>query len=450
MLELKSVKKAAVYTLGCKLNQAESAAIADGLKKIGYEIVDFNDLADVYVINTCTVTHTSDSKSRQAIRRAVKKNPNALVVVTGCYAQMKPDELAKIDGVNLVVSNFEKQNIPKLLNNEEFIKRISSAVEIIHKSEPDSFVEMPVTDYDRTRAFIKIQEGCSNYCSYCIIPYARGKPRSCRPERVISEIKKLILSGYSEIVLTGIHIGAYGLDLKNRIDLTKLVSEIVSLPGRFRIRLSSIEPKDITLKLIDIIESSGKICKHLHIPLQSGDDSILKAMRRDYDTAYYAELINYIRSRMPDIAITTDVMVGFPGEDEDAFKNTYNFCKKMNFAAMHVFKYSVRHGTIAANFPNQVSSKEKEHRSRKLIALSQDMAKSYAAGFRGKTLEVLVERFLESEGCAEGISDNYLRVVFSDQEGKEIDKGSLVDVKISDVRSDGKLLGRVEEKINAS
>ncbi|MCL0100805.1 tRNA (N(6)-L-threonylcarbamoyladenosine(37)-C(2))-methylthiotransferase MtaB [Peptococcaceae bacterium] len=440
---MKSVKKAAVYTLGCKLNQAESAAIADGLKKIGYEIVDFNDLADVYVINTCTVTHTSDSKSRQAIRRAVKKNPSALVVITGCYAQMKPDELAKIDGVNLVVSNFEKQNIPKLLNNEEFIKRISSAVEIIHKSEPDSFVEMPVTDYDRTRAFIKIQEGCNNYCSYCIIPYARGKPRSCKPERVISEIKKLILSGYSEIVLTGIHIGAYGLDLKNRIDLTKLVSEIVSLPGCFRIRLSSIEPKDITLKLIDIIESSGKICKHLHIPLQSGDDSILKAMRRDYDTAYYAELINYIRSRMSDIAITTDVMVGFPGEDEDAFKNTYNFCKKINFAAMHVFKYSVRHSTIAANFPNQVSSKEKEHRSRKLIALSQDMAKSYAAGFRGKTLEVLVERFLESEGCAEGISDNYLRVVFSDQEGKEIDKGSLVDVKISDVRSDGKLLGRV-------
>ena len=251
-------------------------------------------------------------------------------------------------------------------------------------------------------------------------------------------------------MLTGIHIGVYGLDLKNRIDLTKLVSEIVSLPVRFRIRLSSIEPKDITLKLIDIIESSDKICKHLHIPLQSGDDRILKAMRRDYDTAYYAELISHIRSRVPDIAITTDVMVGFPEEDENAFKNTYNFCKKMNFAAMHVFKYSVRHGTIAANFPNQVSSKEKEHRSRKLIALSQDMAKEYADKFKGKALEVLVERFLESEGCAEGISDNYLRVVFSDQEGKEIDKGSLVDIKISDMRSDGKLLGGVEEKINAS
>ena len=436
---MRKKKKVAIYTLGCKLNQAESSAIADALNKNDYQIVRFDEMSDVYIINTCTVTHTSDSKSRQAIRKAIKRNPNAFVVVTGCYAQICPEEIAKIKGVNLIVGNFDKQNIPMLLN-DNFMEDTFRSAKIIHNSSSEHFIKMPISNYDRTRAFVKIQEGCKNYCSYCIIPYARGMPRSCKPDDIFAEIEKLIKRGYREIVLTGIHVGSYGLDIAPPTNFTELVGGLVELAGEFRIRVSSIEPNEITEELINIIAQSDKLCAHLHIPLQSGDDSILSAMRRKYDTSYYEKLIKSIRNRIPDIAITTDVMVGFPGEDEETFKNTYDFCKKIHFSEMHVFKYSIRKGTPAAQMHNQVAAEDKECRSRKLINLAYEMSKTYRERFLGKRLNVLIEKVLG--GHAEGISNNYLRVNCYTVGNKKLLKGSLSDVKIENI-DDDKLRGVV-------
>ncbi|MBM7855713.1 threonylcarbamoyladenosine tRNA methylthiotransferase MtaB [Desulfohalotomaculum tongense] len=433
-------KTVAIHTLGCKVNQVESSAIAEMFKENGYRPVDFDQPADVYIINTCTVTHLGDRKSRQLIRRAVKTNPGALVVVTGCYAQTSPGEVLEIPGVDLVVGTGDKNKIVKLV--EQAVNKNAgpfNAVTDIFKQ--NNFQEMPTAaDSGKTRAFIKVQEGCNNYCAYCIIPYARGPLRSRQPESIVNEVKKLIANGFKEIVLTGIHTGAYGLDFKDGTELSTLVKQLVRLPGLKRLRLSSVEPNDITEELIAVASSAEVFCRHLHIPLQSGDDDVLKSMRRRYTTGHFAGLISRLRERIPGIAITTDVIVGFPGETEQMFENTYQFCREMAFSGMHVFKYSPRKGTAAADFPHQVPAPEKERRSKKLIQLGAEMAADYALKTVGKTVEVLAEQQVEgSPGHWEGLTDTYLRVEFPCAGNI---RGRLVNVQVTEFRQ-GKLYGKI-------
>lgn len=445
------VPKVAFFTLGCKVNQYETAALAGLFLSKGYQVVDFGEKADVYVINTCTVTHISDRKSRQAIRRATKANPEAIVVVTGCYAQTASTEVLAIPGVDLVIGTGERSRIVQLVeginrsrlssrlnsNKPTLKKPVNKVEETSHYQEFEEISSFPLQE--RARAFLKIQEGCNNFCAYCIVPYARGPLRSRQPENILDEAQKLIEKGFKEIVLTGIHIGAYGQDLSGRIKLVELIKLLTEMPGLGRLRLSSIEPDDLTAGLVELIASSPTICRHLHIPLQSGDDYILLSMKRGYTRDSYAKLMESIRLKIPDIAITTDIMVGFPGEKEENFKNSYNFVKDMNFAGLHVFKYSPRKNTPAASFSDQVPPVVKEERSRAFIALGKKLADAYASQFVGKVLFVIVEKLFKEEGSFyEGLSDNYLRIIFP---GKEEMIGNLVKVYIE--RANKFLNGRI-------
>ncbi|MBO8136721.1 MAG: tRNA (N(6)-L-threonylcarbamoyladenosine(37)-C(2))-methylthiotransferase MtaB [Desulfotomaculum sp.] len=434
-------KTVAIRTLGCKVNQTESSAIAELFKKRGYSTASFDEAADIYIINTCTVTHLGDRKSRQTIRRAIKKNPDALIVVTGCYAQTSPGEIIEIPGVDLVVGTADKHKIVDLVEQalKENLRPFSMVTDVY---EQTSFQEMPtVTESGKTRAFIKVQEGCDNYCAYCIIPYARGPLRSRRMESIIDEVKKLVARGYKEIVLTGIHTGAYGIDFKDGTRLSTLVKQLLKLPGLKRLRLSSVEPNDITPELTEAAASSSVFCRHLHIPLQSGDDYILKLMRRRYTTSDFAKMIADIRSKIPGIAITTDVIVGFPGETDEMFANTYKFCQDINFAGMHVFKYSPREGTAAANFPDQVDHGKKEERSKRLIELAGRMAQNYAQQAVGSTVEVLAEQRVEGKNSWEGLTDTYLRVEFPSADDLQ---GKIVDVYITGAEQ-AKLYGKLKQ-----
>ncbi|MCL5935024.1 MAG: tRNA (N(6)-L-threonylcarbamoyladenosine(37)-C(2))-methylthiotransferase MtaB, partial [Firmicutes bacterium] len=317
-------KTAAIYTLGCKVNQYESSAIGDMFRQAGYQVVDFEQPADVYVINTCTVTHLGDRKSRQIIRRAAKQNPAAVIAVTGCYAQTSPGEVLEIPGVDLVVGTKDKSRIVKLVEAYSGEKGPLNVVADVMAS--DCFEELPVpSEQGKTRAFLKIQEGCNSFCAYCIIPYARGPVRSRLPENVLNSAAELVQQGFKEIVLTGIHIGAYGQDFSDRhIDLGRLVERLAKVPGLVRLRLGSVEPHDINDALIQAVARNKNICRHLHIPLQSGDDEILAGMKRRYDTRRFEELIKGIYSTIEGIAITSDVIAGFPGETERHFQNTLN------------------------------------------------------------------------------------------------------------------------------
>lgn len=433
-------KTVAVHTLGCKVNQTESAAIVEMFRQHGYIQTDFEQRADVYVINTCTVTHLGDRKSRQMIRRAIKNNPDGVVVVTGCYAQTSPGEVLEIPGVSLVVGTADKDKIVELV--EEQVEKTNPPLNIVTDiSQQYQFQELPtVVDGAKTRAFIKVQEGCNNYCAYCIIPYARGPLRSRNLESIFDEVQQLIREGFKEVVLTGIHTGAYGLDFKDGTELSTLVKRLVTIDGLKRLRLSSVEPNDITPELINILEASPVFCNHLHIPLQSGDDSVLKAMGRRYNTYDFRRLIASIRERVPGIAITTDVIVGFPGETDQMFENTYRFCQDMNFSGMHVFKYSPRQGTRAADFPNQVSAEQKEMRSQRLIELSQSLAENFARQSVGSTLEVLAEQPVkERAGYWEGLTETYLRVEFATNQEVH---GELLPILLTEF-ANGKLSGKI-------
>lgn len=433
-------KTVAVHTLGCKVNQTESAAIVEMFKQHGYLQTDFEQRADVYVINTCTVTHLGDRKSRQMIRRAIKNNPDGVVVVTGCYAQTSPGEVLEIPGVSLVVGTADKNKIVELV--EEQVEKTNPPLNIVTDiSQQYQFQELPtVVDGAKTRAFIKVQEGCNNYCAYCIIPYARGPLRSRNLESIFDEVQQLIREGFKEVVLTGIHTGAYGLDFKDGTELSTLVKRLVAIDGLKRLRLSSVEPNDITPELINILEASPVFCNHLHIPLQSGDDSVLKAMGRRYNTYDFRRLIASIRERVPGIAITTDVIVGFPGETDQMFENTYRFCQDMNFSGMHVFKYSPRQGTRAADFPNQVPSDQKEMRSHRLIELSQCLAENFAQQSVGSTVEVLAEHPVkERPGYWEGLTETYLRIEFATNQDVH---GKLLPILLTEF-ANGKLSGKI-------
>lgn len=415
--------------MGCKVNQNETDAIVSSLIQAGFQEVPFEEKADLYVINTCTVTHLADRKSRQMVRRAIKNNPAAMVVVTGCYAQTSPGDVLGINGVDLVIGTQDRHRLLDLLEEAKAARKPLNVVGDIMQA--DDFEEITGEELHphMVRAYLKIQEGCNQYCSYCIIPYARGPVRSRPLERVLEAAKQLVYSGYKEIILTGIHTGAYGSDLRPQMDLAGLVGELVRISDLKRLRISSLDPNEINEELLQVMTSSPILCPHLHISLQSGDDEILGRMNRHYDTAYYLSLVERIRRILPDIAFTTDIMVGFPGETEEAFQNTYDLVEKIGFSGLHVFKYSPRKGTAAASFPDQISPQVKEERSKRLIALGERLSREYARKYLGRTVEVLAEQRVEinGENFWEGYSGNYLKILFAENGDY---KGQLVSVSL--------------------
>lgn len=420
----------AFYTLGCKVNFYDTEAIWQLFKNEGYEQVDFESTADVYLINTCTVTNTGDKKSRQIIRRAVRRNPDAVIAVTGCYAQTSPAEIMAIEGVDLVIGTQDREKIMTFVNQIQGDRKPVNAVRNIMKTR--DFEELDVPDFsERTRAFLKIQEGCNNFCTFCIIPWSRGLSRSRAPESVLEQAKQLVASGYKEIVLTGIHTGGYGDDMEN-YNLTSLLWDLDKVEGLERIRISSIEASQIDDAMIDVLNRSSKMCRHLHIPLQAGENSVLKRMRRKYTTEEFAAKIKRLHEAMPGVAITTDVIVGFPGETEEMFESGFRFMEELQFAEMHVFPYSKRTGTPAARMDEQVDEEVKNERVHKLIDLSEKMQLQYAKQYVGQVLDVIPERDYKGApgtGLVMGYTDNYIQVVF---EGSESLIGQLCRVKITE------------------
>jgi len=424
------MKRVAFYTLGCKVNQYETEAISEIFENSGYELVEFEDKADVYVINTCTVTSMSDRKSRQVIRKAKKTNPDSIVIVVGCYAQTSPDEVKNIKGVNIVVGTKDKGSILKYLEEYEKDKIGIEYVEDIMKVR--EFERLEVKSYkDRTRAFLKIQDGCNQYCSYCIIPYARGNIRSKAPEEVLAEVQSLAERGFKEVVLTGIHLASYGKDLKT-VTLLDVIKEINKISGIHRIRLGSIEPLLLSEEFVQEIKDIEKLCPHFHISLQSGCDLTLKRMNRKYDAAFYKNVVERLRANISDVAITTDIMVGFPGETNEEFESTFKFLKDIKLAKTHVFKYSPRKGTPAASFEKQVSAEVKEERSNRLIELSDENAKLFNSKFLNREMPVLFEQKMD-DGFTEGHTTNYIRVLCKDNDRL---KGNICNVEIMDIKDD--------------
>lgn len=421
----------AFYTLGCKVNFYDTEAIWQLFKNEGYEQVDFEtQTADVYLINTCTVTNTGDKKSRQIIRRAVRRNPDAIIAVTGCYAQTSPAEILDIEGVDLVIGTQDRDKIMPLVKQLQEQRQPINAVRNIMKTR--EFEELDVPDFaEHTRAFLKIQEGCNNFCTFCIIPWSRGLSRSRAPESVVEQAKKLVAAGYKEIVLTGIHTGGYGDDLDN-YRLANLLWDLDKVEGLERIRISSIEASQISEEVLEVLAKSSKMCRHFHIPLQAGDNDVLKRMRRKYTIEEFATKLSRIREALPDVAITTDVIVGFPGETEEQFRNGYAFMKQMNFSEMHVFPYSKRTGTPAARMEDQVDEEVKHARVQELIDLSEAMQLGYAEKFVGQVLDVIPEKDSKREagnGELKGYSDNYIQVIF---EGDDSLVGQVCRVQITE------------------
>ena len=396
---------AAFYTLGCKVNQYETEAMIELFKNEGYEICDFSEKADVYVINTCSVTHMGDRKSRQMIRRAKKQNPKAVIAVSGCYSQTAPEEILSIDGVNLVIGNKGRNKITSLIENLTCESKVNAVSDIMSTHD---FEELHIENYtDRTRAYIKIQDGCSQFCSYCIIPYARGPVRSRPESEIISEIEKLTKKGFTEIILVGIHVASYGKDLKNT-SLEDLLIKVDKIEGVKRIRMSSIEPMTLNKEFVEKVKASTKLCPHFHISLQSGCDETLKRMNRHYTTDKYLEIVNGLRDAFSECAITTDIMVGFPGETDEEYDKTAEFVKKADFAEAHVFMYSQRKGTPAAKRPDQIAPQIKEERSKKIIELTNQSRDKFLSQFVGQVKEVLFEQIVG--GYFEGKTANYITV----------------------------------------
>ena len=438
----------AFHTLGCKVNHYETEAIWQLFKDANYERVEFETNADVFVINTCTVTNTGDKKSRQIIRRAIRQNPDAVVCVTGCYAQTSSAEIMEIPGVDIVVGTQDRHKLLDYIQQFQEERQPINGVGNIMKNRTYEELEVPYFT-DRTRASLKIQEGCNNFCTFCIIPWARGLMRSRDPEKVVEQATQLVNSGYKEIVLTGIHTGGYGQDLKN-YNLAQLLRDLDTIEGLERIRISSIEASQLTDEVIDVIGNSNKVVRHLHIPLQSGSDDVLKRMRRKYTMAHFSERLTKLHQALPDLAVTSDVIVGFPGESEDEFQETYDFIVNHHFSELHVFPYSPRIGTPAARMDNQIDEETKNVRVHKLISLSNQLAKEYASKFEDEVLEVIPEEMGEEPHTLVGYADNYMKVRF---EGDDSLIGQIVKVKI--VKADypineGKAIRVVKHATNQS
>ncbi|WP_338789049.1 tRNA (N(6)-L-threonylcarbamoyladenosine(37)-C(2))-methylthiotransferase MtaB [Metabacillus sp. FJAT-53654] len=420
----------AFHTLGCKVNHYETEAIWQLFKDAGYDRTEYEKVADVYVINTCTVTNTGDKKSRQVIRRAIRKNPDGVICVTGCYAQTSPAEIMAIPGVDIVVGTQDRVKMLEYIEQFKNERQPINGVRNIMKTRVYEELDVP-SFTDRTRASLKIQEGCNNFCTFCIIPWARGLMRSRDPKEVVTQAQQLVNAGYKEIVLTGIHTGGYGEDLKD-YNLAMLLRDLdEQVEGLKRIRISSIEASQISDEVIEVLKNSSKVVRHLHIPIQSGSDTVLKRMRRKYTMEFFADRIKLLKEALPGLAITSDVIVGFPGETEEEFLETFNFIKEHKFSELHVFPYSKRTGTPAARMDDQVDEEIKNNRVHRLIELSDQLAKEYASQFEDEVLEVIPEEAFKeetNEGLYVGYTDNYLKVVFPANEEMV---GKIVKVKIT-------------------
>jgi threonylcarbamoyladenosine tRNA methylthiotransferase MtaB len=425
--------KVALFTIGCKVNQYETEAIAEQLESFGFERVDFSQTVDIYIINTCTVTKESDYSSRQAIYRARRRSPEAKIVVTGCYAQMEKEYLQDLPGVSLVVKQEDKGKLPFMVM--EMLGQRTRVKEKETGKEDDTFGFGVQGLAKHTRALVKIQDGCENNCAYCIVPFARGKEKSRKVGEIIAEINALADNGYKEIVLTGVHVGRYDGDGMNLVGLSQ---EILKQTSVERIRYSSIEPKEISPELIDFISQSNRVCRHLHIPLQSGDDSILSEMQRDYTAEEYRNIVESISQAIPDVLIGADVIVGFPGEIDQQFENTCQFIRSSPVNYLHVFSYSDRKGTVASRMLGKVPPEVIHKRSEILHDLGKEKWQSFIDRFVGQRLNVLIENRRDRKtGLLTGLSDNYIRVLLNDDDSL---KNTIVSIQISK-REDNILIG---------
>ncbi len=417
-IKKRNKRKVIFYTLGCKVNQYETNAMIQKFLEKGYEVIEngqekIEEQADICIINTCTVTNMSDRKSRQMLRRVKEKNKSAIIVAVGCYAQVAKEELRKIPEIDIVLGNNEKVEIVKYV--EKFIKEKQKDFELEDVLKSKEFSEFgKITFTEKTRAVIKVQDGCNQFCSYCIIPYARGRVRSRKPEIIISEISQIADKGIKEIVITGIHVASYGKDFDEDYKLIDLLEEINKIEGIKRIRLGSIEPLLITKEFLTRLNKLEKICHHFHLSLQSGCNETLKRMNRKYTTEQFRKIAKMLRDTYSDVNLTTDIIVGFPGETEEEFKKTYEFLKEISFYKMHIFKYSPRKGTRAAVMKNQIDGSVKEERSKKLIELSNQNEFKYNKNCIGKEIEVLFEE--EKEGIYQGHTQNYILVHYKSEE----------------------------------
>ena len=428
------MKKVAIHTLGCRANQLESSIISDKFLTLGWQIVKFSEVADVYVINTCTVTGKSDNESRYYARKAKKTNPQAKIILCGCYTQVSPEEAAQVEEVDLVLGNTEKLEIAELITNGDVFEQENKIYvsDIMQKHKFQDKVVFSASG--RTRANIKIQDGCNYRCSYCIVPYARGKSRSNEPSNIISQIEKITEQGFQELVLSGIHLGQWGLDLAPKMHLSDLIKNIEELESLRRFRLSSIDPMEFTDELIETIINSAKFCRHLHISLQSGNNEILKAMRRRYSVEYYSDLIEKLAINIPKISIGSDIIVGFPGETQEQFEDTYKNLEKLPISYIHVFSYSKRKGTPAGLMENQIPEEIKKERNKKLTELAKKKNLDFRKSFIGKNLEMLVELTRDKKsGLLKGVTDNFIPVLV---EGPDEFKNKIMKVRIKEIKDD--------------
>ena len=432
--------KIAFYTLGCKVNQADTASMENLFLRSGHQLVSFDGEADVYIINTCVVTNTGQRKSRQTIHRAIRKNPNALIVVTGCYPQTAAEEVKAIAGVDMIIGNQDRAQIVQLVE-ERLAHRQTDTLDAVHKlTASTAFEEMAAGDItDKTRAFLKIQEGCNQFCTYCIIPYARGPLRSRSLESIRTETQRLISAGFKEIVLIGIHLGCYGKENPNGPTLYDAVKTVLEVPGVQRLRLGSLESVEVEPRLLTLMQEDARFCRHLHLPLQSGCDKTLQAMHRPYTTAKFQTLLADIKTKVPDIAITTDVIVGFPGETEANFETTCKFAESCGFSKMHIFPFSARKGTPAEKFAGAVTEAVKKERADILGKIDETMHKTFLQAMVGQKTEVLFEQ-PAGEDYFEGLTGNYQRV-FVKSGGRNLG-GEILPVKITAFDGE-KLLGEI-------
>lgn len=400
--------KVAFSTLGCRVNVYESEAMAEKFIREGYEVVEPSEVADVYVINTCTVTNMGDKKSRQIISKSRRLNEDAKIAVVGCYSQMAPKEVSEIPGVDVVLGTRNKGDVVYYVNKARNEGKSQVHVESVIKNK--KFEDLNIEEYqDKTRAFLKIQDGCNRFCTYCIIPYSRGSVCSKDPRKVMEEVKKLAEHGFKEIILSGIHTASYGLDLEGKITLIDLIEDIENIEGIQRIRIGSIEPAFFTKEVIEKMKTFKKLCPHFHLSLQSGCDSTLKRMNRRYTADEYKAAVELIRETMPDVSITTDVIVGFPGETEEEFKETFDFLKDIKLTKTHIFKFSPRKGTRAEKMDGQLDGNVKDKRSKILMDLNKKNESEFNKKFLGKELDVLFEGNVRN-GLAEGYAPNYIKV----------------------------------------
>ena len=432
------MRKVAFYTLGCKVNQYDTEAVLEKFKAANYEVVDFSDYADVYVVNTCTVTHLSDRKCRQMLRKTKKINENSILVAMGCYAQIAADKIKdQVSEIDIIIGTDKRNQIVEVV--EAFEKDRAETINLVSDiMDVNEFEEMTISHLgERTRVYIKVQEGCNNYCSYCIIPYTRGKIRSRKEEQVVEEVTKLANLGFKEIILTGIHVLAYGKDLGNT-NLIQLLKRVHEVEGIERIRMSSIEPVAITKEFIDALRELPKVCHHFHLSLQSGSDRVLKRMNRKYTTADYLRSVEDLRSLWPDVAITTDIIVGFPGETDEEFEETVAFVEKVKLAQIHIFPFSPREGTPAAKMKEQIAPEIKEKREKELATKEKELRLAYMKQFVGQEMEVLFEK--AQDGKVSGYTSNYLRVQVA---GDETIENTVQTVCIKNLIDEHTLLGKL-------